>query len=176
MADMTGRPAAFTDAAPGGSMLRPRNVLIVVAILEVCASALRLHVLFGDPSGIPGTVLGEALSYIYLVAHPLLALAALAFAAIGRVHYAIIALASIVALAWPKSLLWLLQSELDFDWLAIQWITVQIFVFPIMVACAVALVVRQLRLGLATALVSIPTVHGVVSFLVYIVFILINGL
>ena len=45
--------------------------------------------------------------------------------------------------------------------------TAQIIAFPLMAACAIALAARNQRLGLATALVSIPTlvnVLGVIAF------------
>jgi hypothetical protein len=45
--------------------------------------------------------------------------------------------------------------------------TAQIIAFPLMAACAIALAARDRRLGLATALVGIPTlfnVFGVIAF------------
>jgi hypothetical protein len=97
-----------------------------------------------------------------------LALAALVFAAVGNVRYSIIALGAMVMMTWLNYMPSVVRHGLGFEGLysTLQG-TVQIVVFPLMAACGIAYAARNQRLGIATALVSIPAfwfMFGVVAF------------
>ena len=67
-------------------------LLIIIAAIESFDGLSNASMLFGDTSQIPGSGVGGAIIKAYIASHPVLALAALGFATIGRLRYAIIAL------------------------------------------------------------------------------------
>ncbi|MEH2544454.1 hypothetical protein V1283_001099 [Bradyrhizobium sp. AZCC 2262] len=69
-------------------------LLIIIAAIESFDGLSNASILFGDMSQIPGPRVGGAIIKAYIASHPVLALAALGFATIGRLRYAIIALAA----------------------------------------------------------------------------------
>ena len=69
-------------------------LLIIIAAIESFDGLSNASMLFGDTSQIPGSGVGGAIIKAYIASHPVLALAALGFATIGRPRYAIIALAA----------------------------------------------------------------------------------
>ena len=170
MAEMT-EPTTTGDTSP----TRPRHlglriVLIIIAIVEVFGGLSDFPTLFGDMSEIPGPGIGGFLIKAYIATHLPLALAALIFAVIGRVRYAIIALGAVVAMTWLNYMPSVVLHGLEFNsgFVALQT-TAQIIAFPLMAACAIALAARNEQLGAATALVCIPTlfnVFGVIAFAV----------
>ena len=145
------------DAAP--ALIRaPRLLglylmLMIVAAVEAFEGLSHAPMLFGDMSEIPGPGLGGAIIKAYVVSHPLLALAALALATVGRLRYAIMALGALVLLNWLNYMPSVVRHGLDFGGLAALQTPVQIIAFPLMGACAIALAARKERLGLATMLV-----------------------
>jgi hypothetical protein len=157
-------------------LLRPRNILVVVAGLELIL--LPLDFLFRGPPEPAGWEIGVVLTKTYFAGHPLLTVAALAMAASGRVRPAIVALAAIEITRWLYLTAWVvLQGGLPLeDVLDIQWTAANIFIFPAVAAYAIALAVRGARLGLASALIGIPTLHNLVSIMAYALGVLINGL
>jgi hypothetical protein len=172
MAEMT-EPTAGTDTASAPAPARQRHlglriVLIIVAIVEALDALSSVSILFGDMSQIPGSGLGGAIIKAHIATHLPLALAALVFAAIGRVRYAIIALGAVVAMTWLNYMPSVALHGLEFDTgFAAPQTTAQIIAFPLLAACAIALAARDRRPGLATALVSIPTlfnVFGIIAF------------
>lgn len=169
IAEMT-EPAATAETAPAPTQrhLGLRVVLIIVAIIEAFDALSSVSILFGDMSEIPGPGLGGFLIKAHIAAHLPLALAALVFAAIGRVRYAIIALGAVVAMTWLNLMPSVVLHGLEFGsgFLALQT-TAQIIAFPLMAACAIALAARDRRLGLATALVSIPTLFNVLGIIAF---------
>ncbi|MEA2899255.1 MAG: hypothetical protein QOJ84_4870 [Bradyrhizobium sp.] len=169
MAEMT-EPAA-TAAAPPPTRQRHlglRVLLIIVAIFEALDALSSVSILFGDMSQVPGPGIGGFLIKTHIATHLPLALAALVFAAIGRVRYTIIALGAVVAMTWLNYMPSVVLHGLGFDsGFSALHTTAQIIAFPLMAACAIALAARDRRLGLATALVGIPTlvnVFGVIAF------------
>ena len=60
-----------------------------------------------------------------------------------------------------------MRHGLDFDSLSAIQTSVQIIAFPLMGACAIVLAARKERLGLATILVSIPTLLGVLTMIAF---------
>jgi hypothetical protein len=156
MAEMT-EPAATTAPTPAQRLFGLRVLLIIIAIVEAFDATSSVPILFGDMSEIPGPGLGGFLVKAHIATHLPLALAALIFAAVGRVRHAIIALGAVVAMTWLNTMPSVVLHGLEFNsgFAALQT-TAQIIAFPLMAACAIALAARDRRLGVATALVGIP--------------------
>jgi hypothetical protein len=150
-------------------------LLIIIAAVEAFEGLSHAPMLFGDMSEIPGPGLGGAIIKAYVVSHPLLALAALALATVGRLHYAIMALGALVLMNWLNYMPSVVRHGLDFGGLAALQTPVQIIAFPLMGACAIALAARKERLGLATLLVSIPTLFDVLAMIAFGISVLLYG-
>ncbi|MFG3591678.1 hypothetical protein [Bradyrhizobium sp. RDI18] len=142
-------------------------LLIIVAAIEAFDGLSHAPVLFGDMSQIPGPGVGGAIIKTYIASHPVLALAALGFATIGRLRYAILALGALVLMTWLNFMPSVVQHGLDFRGVSAFETPVRIIAFPLMAACAIALAARGERLGLATMLVSIPTLYGMASVIAF---------
>jgi hypothetical protein len=153
--------------APAPRLLGLRILLIIVALIELYQGLSSAPILFGDMSEIPGPGIGGAIIKLDLATHPVLALAALIFAAIGYVRHAIMALGAVVLMTWLNYMPSVVLHGLEFAGIGAFQTPAQIIAFPLMGACAIALAARNERLGLATALVSIPTfifAFGVIAF------------
>jgi hypothetical protein len=142
-------------------------LLIIIAAVEAFEGLSHAPMLFGDMSGIPGAGLGGAIIKMYIAAHPLLALAALALATVGQLRYAVMALGALVLMNWLNYLPSVVRHGLDFGGLSAFQTPVQIIAFPLMGACAIALAARKERLGLAALLVSIPTLFDVLAMIAF---------
>jgi hypothetical protein len=138
-------------------------LLIIMAAIEAFEGLSHAPMLFGDMSEIPGPGLGGAIIKAYVVSHPLLALAALALATVGRLRYAIMALGALVLMNWLNYMPSVVRHGLDLGGLS----AIQIIAFPLMGACAIALAARKERLGLAVLLVSIPTLFDVLAVIAF---------
>jgi hypothetical protein len=97
MAEMT-EPAATTAPPPAQRLFGLRVLLIIITIVEAFDATSSVSILFGDMSEIPGPGIGGAIVKAHIATHLPLALAALIFAAVGRVRHAIIALGAVVAM------------------------------------------------------------------------------
>src|SRR2546425_9086668 len=89
-------------------------LLIIIAAIEAFDGVSHAPILFGDMSEIPGPGLGGAIIKAYIAVHPLLALAALAFATIGRLRYAVMALGALVLMNWLNYMPSVVLHGLDF--------------------------------------------------------------
>jgi hypothetical protein len=171
--------ATLNDAAPTPSrtprLLGLYLLLILMAAIEAFDGLSHAPVLFGDMSEIPDPGVGGAIIKAYIASHPLLALAALVFATIGRLRYAIMALGALVLMTWLNYMPSVVRHGLDFNGISAFETPAQIIAFPLMGACAIALAARNQRLGLAAMLVSIPTLYGVFSVAVFGIGIMIYG-
>ncbi|WP_213284703.1 hypothetical protein [Bradyrhizobium sp. sGM-13] len=141
--------------------------LIIIAAIEAFDGLSHAPVLFGDMSQVPSPGVGGAIIKTYIASHPVLALAALGFATIGRLRYAILALGALVLMTWLNFMPSVVRHGLDFRGVSAFETPVRIIAFPLMAACAIALAARGERLGLATMLVSIPTLYGVASVIAF---------
>ena len=150
-------------------------LLIIIAVIETFDGLSGAPILFGDMSEIPGTGIGGAIIKAYIASHPVLALAALALAATGHVRYAIMALGALVMMTWLNYMPSVVRHGLDFGGIAGFETVAQIIAFPLMAACAIALAARNRRLGVATALVSIPTLSGVFGVLAFAIGVAVHG-
>jgi hypothetical protein len=169
-------PTALASAAPAAPRrLGLRIVLIIAALLEAFDALSSVSTLFGDMSEIPGPGFGGFMIKAHIATHPVLALAVLAFAAIGRVRYAIIALAAIVFMTWLNYMPSVVPHGLEFRGVGAFETPVRIIAFPLMAACAVALAARNQRLRLATALTSLPTFYNLIGLIVFAIGVSIYG-
>jgi hypothetical protein len=166
MAEIT-EPPALAEPAPAPRHLGLRVVLIIAAVLEAFDALSSVSILFGDMSEIPGPGLGGLLIKAHIATHLPLALAALVFAAIGRVRYAIIAAGAVVAMTWLNYMPSVVLHGLEFGGIGAFETPVRIIAFPLMAACAIALAARNQRLGLATALASLPTFYSLIGLIIF---------
>ena len=141
--------------------------LIIIAAIEAFDGLSHVPALFGDMSEIPGSGIGGAIIKAYIAVHPLLALAALALATVGRLRYAIMALGALVVMNWLNFMPSVVGHGLDFRGVAAFETPVRIIAFPLMAACGIALAARSQRLGLARMLVSIPTLYSVFAVIAF---------
>ena len=102
--------------------------------------------------------LGGGLIKAHLAAHPVLAVAALVFAAMGRVRHAIIALGTIIIMGWLSDMPSVVARGLEFKstFSAVET-TAKIIAFPLLAACAIAYAAHNEHLGRATLLVAATT-------------------
>ncbi|MEH2554258.1 hypothetical protein V1286_001787 [Bradyrhizobium algeriense] len=142
-------------------------LLIIIAAIEAFDGLSHVPILFDDMSKIPGPGVGGAIIKAYIASHPLLALAALAFATVGRLRYAIITLGALVLMTWLNFMPSVVRHGLDFRGVSAFETPVRIVAFPLMAACGIALAARSQRLGLATMLVSIPTLYNVFAVIAF---------
>ena len=150
-------------------------LLIIIAAIEAFDGLSHAPILFGDMSEIPGPGLGGAIIKAYIAIHPLLALAALAFATIGRLRYAVMALGALVLMNWLNYMPSVVLHGLEFKGVGAFETPVRIIAFPLMAACAIALAARNQRLRLATALASIPTFYSLIGLIIFAVGVSIYG-
>ena len=170
--------SALADPVPAPAAPRRlglRIVLIIAAVLEGFDALTSVSILFGDMSEIPGPGFGGFLIKAHIATHPVLALAVLVFAAVGRVRYAIIALAAIVFMTWLNYMPSVVLHGLEFRGVGAFETPVRIIAFPLMAACAIALAARNQRLRLATALASIPTFYSLIGLIIFAVGVSIYG-
>ncbi|HEX7789824.1 MAG TPA: hypothetical protein VF467_04775 [Afipia sp.] len=166
---------AGTAAAPPAPRLGLRIVLVVLALIEAGLGLSDAPVLFGDMSHI-GAGLGGGLVKAHLAAHPVLAVAALAFAAAGRVRHAIIALGTIIIMSWLSDMPSIVAHGLEFKGMfsAVET-TARIIAFPLIAACAIAYAAHDEHLGRATLLVVVPTLFTIVLLVGFIVSVMVYG-
>jgi hypothetical protein len=165
----------LVEPSPAPPLAGLRILLIIVALIEAFDAMPSAVILLGDMSEIPGPGIGGAIIKAHLATHPVLALAALMFAAIGYVRHAIIALGAIVAMTWLNYMPSVVLHGLDFDGAALLQTPLQIIAFPLMAACAIAYAARNQRLGLAAALVSIPSFWGVFGVIAFTIGVALHG-
>ena len=167
MNSVTALDAAAPASVPAPRLLGLYLLLIIIAAIESFDGLSSASILFGDMSQIPGPGVGGAIIKAYIASHPVLALAALGFATIGRLRYAIIALGALVLMTWLNFMPSVVRHGLDFNGISAFETPVRIIAFPLMGACAVALAARNQRLGLAAMLVSIPTLYSVAAVIAF---------
>jgi hypothetical protein len=167
------------DAAP--VPIRPPRLLglylllIIIAAIEAFDGLSHAPILFGDISKIPGPGVGGAIIKAYIASHPLLALAAMAFATVGRLRYAIIALGVLVLMTWLNFMPSVVRHGLDFGGVSAFETPVRMIAFPLMATCAIALAARGERLGPAAVLVSVPTLYSVFAVIAFGIGIILYG-
>jgi hypothetical protein len=156
------------SAVPSLHHLGLRLLLGFAALLEAYYALSVVTDLF--IAGHKTSGLGDAIGRAYLAVHPVLALAALLFAFIGRVRDAVIVLGALVLATWLNEMPSVVQHGLAFgsSYTAIQT-TAQVIAFPLMAACGIAYAARDERPGISVALVSMPTLFNLLFHAVSIV-------
>lgn len=164
-AEMTARRRFWLSAA-----------LLAVALFETVDGLSNVGTLFGDMSEIPGPGFGGFLIKLYLATHPIFAIAALIFAAFGRVRFAVMALIGVIIGRW----LWIMPSvamqglEMT-NFNSAQNSVALVIAPPLLAACALALTIRNERLGFATLLVCLPSLYMIVSVFAFAIGVAIYG-
>jgi hypothetical protein len=176
-------PFTKTAAVPAtpGKLRGPRNILIAMAVLEFLTVLWnflfgRMSILFRDPLEPAATGIGDFITKAYLACHPFLVLAAVALAATGRIRQAIVAFGAIEIMRWLNYMTSVARNGLRLeDGFAMQWTAAQIFLFPLIAACGIALALSGKRPGLASALISIPILYNLAGFTLFATRLLIDG-
>jgi hypothetical protein len=163
---------ALAETTPAPAPATPRRIglrlaLAAVALVELTDGMAAAILVLGDMSGL------GAIIKLNLVAHPVLALAALIFALIGHFRHAILALGAAVLLAWLKFMS-LVPHRFEFGILLLHSAG-QTIAFPLFGICAMALAARGERLGIATMLVAIPTLVNLFNALAFLIGVTIYG-
>ena len=171
-----------TSAAASPAEMPPRQrfwlsaALLAVALFETVDGLSNVGTLFGDMSEIPGPGFGGFLIKLYLATHPIFGIAALIFAALGRVRYAAMALIGVIVGRW----LWIMPSvtmqglEMT-NFYSAQNSVALVIAPPLLAACALALTIRNEKLGLATLLVCLPSLYMIVSVFAFAIGIAVYG-
>lgn len=150
---MTTAPA-LDQTTPAPRRRGLRALLAVIVLID-----LALTVLFAESPTFglrPGAMVAIALAVIYL----LLVLNALVFVMRGRIRSTIIALGAAVLLYYVPLAFWWVRSETPpSGFVDMLLISAPPMFFPLLAAIAIALAVRNQRLGLAAVLVCLPTMQ-----------------
>jgi hypothetical protein len=165
--------AQITQSTPAPRYLGLRALLIAAALFETFDGLSGFPFLFEDLSEMPGIV--AAIIKLHVATHPVLALAALVLAAVGRLRPAIIALGAVVLITWLKYMPGVVLHGLDFRGVGAFETPAQVMVFPLLAVCAIALAARDRRLALATVLVIVPTLFNVIGLIIFAIDIALHG-
>jgi len=168
----------FENAASALSQPRwgVRIVLISLALIETWLGFSDATALFGDTATASGSSLGGFVTKVHLAAHPVLAIAALVFASLGRIRPAIIALGIVILFGWLNDMPSVVLHGMEFKstFSAVET-TARIIAFPLIAACAIAYAARGEHLGRATLLVAAPTLFNMVLLVGFFVSVMIYG-
>lgn len=162
------------DTAPSHRWLR--LLLVLVAALEFLDALSGVQNIFIDYHH-DTTLLrfAQALASINLALAPLLAGAALIFAALGKIRYAVLALAALTLVGWVLSSLPSIaihKFSLEFGDLEGLF---YYFVVPVVAAAAALLALKDKRLALASVLACLPALAKWIGLVVFIITIMIYG-
>lgn len=147
----------------------PLVIIGLIGAIEVFSGLSHYSTLFGDISKIPGFSPGGLTILASIVLHPILGLAAVAFALIRRLRLSIIALGLFALTQWASdmpSVIWH-GFDLSGDAFVNAHAVFKIFLQPGIGLLAIAAAWRDRHLTLATVGVMLPTLvdtAGVVAF------------
>ena len=161
-------------SAPASRLIVLRILLAIVAGLELFDSLIGAPMLF-DGGSFPGPGIGGAIIKLKMAVHPVLALAALILAAIGYVRQVIITIGVIVLLHWLGYMPAVAREGLNFSGTGLYQSPAQIFLYPLMGACAIAMAARSNWLWPAAALAGIPSFLGVIGMVTFAIAVAIVG-
>ena len=85
------------------------------------------------------------------------------------------ALGAVVLMTWLNTMPSVVSHGLEFGGVAAFQTPAQIIAFPLMAACGIAMAARKKRLGVATALVGIPSFMGVLGVIAFAIGVAIHG-
>ncbi|RTL50857.1 MAG: hypothetical protein EKK40_12180 [Bradyrhizobiaceae bacterium] len=149
-------------------------ILVPLALFETWDSSMFFVALDGLSD--TGSGLSGALKKIYILTHPVFALAALICALAGRVRWAVAAMAGVVLGRW----LWYLPgpngSLASKDLYVLAQPTIMLLVIPpVLAAFALVLARRNQHPGLAVLLVSVPVIYSNYEMALFILAVSIYG-
>jgi hypothetical protein len=165
-----------THVAPSHRWVRVG--LVLVAAIELLDALSSVPGIFTDYHHETALLrFAQGLTSIKLGLSPLLAGAALVFAALGNIRYAVLALAALTLTAWvldslPSIVIHGFKPSLDFGGIEELFFYL---VAPVVTVAAVLLALKSQRLGLAALLVCLPALFKWVSVVIFIIAILIYG-
>jgi len=137
-----------------------RAFLILFSISELLSALSDLPSLqIAHPTPTPGWRFAGFVSDTRTVLAPLIAGAAFLFAVAGTLPHAVVAMAALILVKAFAALAWVVamrDPSVPLDFFGAQMFAVR-YVYPVLAVAALVLVRRGARLGLAGALVSIPT-------------------
>ena len=146
--------------------------LVLIAALEFLDALSGVQNIFTDYHHDTALLrFAQALTSVRLALAPLIAGAALVFAALGNIRRAILAIAALVLVTWlledlPDIAVHGLRFSLDYGGVEI---VIHYFIFPAAAIAAAALALKDQKLPLATLLVCLPSLFdwiGVVIFMI----------
>jgi hypothetical protein len=146
-----------------------RILLIAVAAIDTLTALPSLPAIFYDfgPQE-PMVALAQTVNRAQIVIAPLLALAALWFAARRRLAPAIATLAAAMLVAWLAELPSVAMHGLEVTWdLHGMLLSARQLLYPVLAIAAIVLAMRGMNLPLAGVLVSVPTVLGMLGTLAF---------
>ena len=148
--------------------------LIAVAIIETIGGLSSVPVLFSEGPAFTGWAFA-----VRIVLVPLLAIAALVFALMGRLPRAIMAMAALVLATWLAeeitSFLHPPKSPVSGAGVLGVYAVLQRFVYPVIAIAALVLAWRNERLVQAGLLASIPTILGALMVVAFGIGVMIYG-
>lgn len=154
-----------------------RIALTVLAAIETLSAMSDFSALFFDYGHTqPLLVFAQTVTKAKLAVAPLFAIAAFVFALSGRMRAAVATLAALILLAWLSDLpsIAIHGFELSASTGGLVVFT-QRFVYPVIAIAAIALARRNMHLGAAALLVSLPTVISWLGVLAFAIAISIYG-
>ena len=170
--------SADTAAAAPPSYRWTRVGLVLIAAIELLDALSGVQGIFTEYHHETALLrFAQTLNSVKLALSPLLAGAALFFAARGNLRYAIFALAALTLAGWlldslPTIVIHGFKPSLDFG-------GIEEFVFylimPLIAAAAILLALNTQRLGLAALLACLPALYKWASVVVFFIAILIYG-
>ncbi len=173
-ADDTPPAGTVASAAPP---LWLRIALVIVAAIETLNALSDFPGIFYEWNHTePLVIFAQRLTTAKIALAPLFAGAALVYASIARVRYAIAALAVLALLRWLVEIPSLFIHGLELSatgpglFMFAWW-----FIYPLIGVTALALAYRNRRLVLAGALVSLPTLAGIAMVVIFAIGVMIYG-
>ena len=149
--------AAGTNAQPGNGL---RVALVVIAAIATAGAMMDFPIAFHDfGHKQPLLVFAQRVTAAKLMLAPLIAGAALALTAIGRVRLAIAALAALMLTAWLSELPTIPLHGLELSLTGPGlFIAVERLVVPLLAVAAIFFAMRNTHLWLANVFVTVPLV------------------
>jgi hypothetical protein len=166
---------ADTDAAPSHRWLRV--LLVLIAALEFLEALADVQNIFIDRHHETALLrFAQGLTSIQLALSPLLAGAALIFAALGNIRYAVLALAALTLTAWvlgalPTIAIHGMSFSLDYS----SFEGIVLFIVAPLVTVAAAFSFKDKRLSLAALLVSLPFLFKWIVLALFIITVFMYG-
>ncbi len=165
-------PPALPAAAPRGL----RIFVIIIAAIETLSGFSDLPALSDLPAPGPGFVVAQYAGNAYLVAHPLLAIAALALAVLRRPRHAIMAVSLLVLANWLSDLPAVFVHGLEIEpGLFGKLTAIKTLGYPVIGGLALSLAWRGTHLWPAALLVAVPTLAALAGVLGFAIGVAIYG-